>query len=100
MKTVIDAIHEDIQNRSRSEQETTSPQSSRHGSSHSSRGEQKNDSREMKRIESFLVDAAKACMPAASIEGDIDEEEACRHIAENMDEIDEEVEGAGKNKAT
>jgi hypothetical protein len=65
MKTVIDAIQEDIQNRGKSEKEITSPQSTGHRSNHSLRGEQITDSQLMKRIESFLVEA---CVAAASIE--------------------------------
>jgi hypothetical protein len=65
MKTVIDSIQEDIQNRGRSEKEITSPQSTRHESNHSLRGKQITDSQLMKRIESFLVEA---CLAAASIE--------------------------------
>jgi hypothetical protein len=65
MKSVIDAIQEDIQNRGVTEKEITSPRSTRHGSNHSLRGEQITDSQLMKRIESFLVEA---CVAAASIE--------------------------------
>jgi hypothetical protein len=65
MKTVIDAIQEDIQNRSRSEKEITSPQSTRHESNHSLKGEQITDLQLRKRIESFLVEA---CVATASIE--------------------------------
>jgi hypothetical protein len=97
MKTVIDAIHEDIQNRSRSEQETTSPQSSQNGSSHSSGAEKKKDSRELKRIESFMADATDI---TALIDGDIDEDAARRRMAEKPNEFDEMFEGAGKNKTS
>jgi hypothetical protein len=65
MKTVIDSIQEDIQNRGRSEKEITSPRSTRHGSNHSLTGEHINDSQLMKRIESYLVEA---CVAAASVE--------------------------------
>jgi hypothetical protein len=96
MKTVIDAIHEDIQKHSRSGEETVSTSSSQYGSSQYSSTEERKDAQELKRIESYMADTTDR---TPSIDGDVDEEAARRRMAEKLSEFDEVFESAGKDKA-
>jgi hypothetical protein len=97
MKTVIDAIHEDIQKHSRNEEETVSASSSQYGSSQFSSTEERKDSHELKRIESYMADATDR---TSSIDGNVDEEATRRCMAGKLSEFDEVFENAGKDKAS
>ncbi|KAE9369967.1 hypothetical protein N431DRAFT_469841 [Stipitochalara longipes BDJ] len=110
MKSVIDAVHEGIQNRSsskRPENDVRTMSSSRRSargsvsgieSHNSSNARRRRDSREARRVESFLADTAEVAVPVESIEENDSTRSARYRLAAELDEFDETFESAGKNK--
>jgi hypothetical protein len=104
MKTVIDAIHDDIQSRSDA-QTSSSRQSVRGGgsgreSTHSSNRERKKDLQELKRMETFMADKAGPVLASLAIEEGTSTTDSKRRITVQLNEFDGMFEGVGENKAS
>jgi hypothetical protein len=102
MKTVIDVIHDDIQNRSDA-QTSSSRQSVRGGgsrreSTHSSNRERKKDLQELKRMEAFMADKAAPVLASSAIEEGTSTTNLKRRITVQLNEFDGIFEGVGENK--
>jgi hypothetical protein len=102
MKTVIDVIHDDIQNRSDA-QTNSSRQSVRGGgsrreSTHSSNRERKKDLQEMKRMEAFMADKVAPALASSAIEEGTSTTDSKRRITVQLNEFDGIFEGVGENK--
>ena len=104
MKTVIDVIHDDIQNRSdsltSSSHESARVGSSRHGSTSSSSARKEKDAQGLKRIENFIADMADVALASLTIEESTATTDAKRRTAAKLDEFDEVFEGAEKSKSS
>jgi hypothetical protein len=111
MKTVIDIIHDDIQSRARTRDNTSDDapttvsacssiqgRSFRQDSNQSARGEKKRDSQETNRIQNFLVDTSYTALEAAPEEECSSPEDARRRIAAQLEEFDVFFEDGGEKK--